>query len=519
MSSRVKSRIGITGMAIVLLLAGAPVNGQTSVVEAWRSTAPATNGAMMDLDLADNVFVVGESIQTVVLRKFSPTGVLQWERIDPPAPERARASWVSTDPAGNAIVAAYRITGGNNSPAGWIVTKYDPRGNVVWRDIIPGGGGQTVRVETDGAGNAYVTGKMFVGTTIDAVTIKYAPNGTKLWTRAFNGAVASGDVPSSIAVSSDGARIAVVGATGSSFFTVIYDAQGNEVGRSVRTDLFPARDAAFGPLNALYVGTTSWTPATSNRMTLVKFGAAGNTAWTRFYEEGDFIYRVAVDSSGDVVAVGAGNLFLDWITIKVGPDGTRRWSRLYSATAGTDEIPAFLTIDRANAIYVTGRAGPIPPDPGINLLMMTTIRYEPDGTQAWVVNRDIARGLSVRVGADQAVYVLGEGQMLTVRYDQVTGGVPGPPSAPTSLTVTTASRTAIGLQWANGPGMQTAVRIERCTGANCTTFVQVAQVGGSSTAYLDGGLVRNTTYRYRVRAANDHGNSAYSNIVTARTTK
>ena len=519
MNRRVKWRIVIAGAALSLLAAGAQANGQTSVAETWRATAPATNGTMMDLDLADNVFVVGENIQTVVLRKFSPSGVLQWERIDPPAPERARASWVSTDPAGNAFVAAYRITGGNNSPAGWIVTKYDPRGNLVWRDIIPGGGGQTVRVETDGAGNAYVTGKMFVGTTIDAVTIKYAPNGTKLWTRAFNGAVASGDVAGSMDVSSDGTRIAVVGATGSSFFTVIYDAQGNEIGRSVRIDLSPARDAAFGPLNVLYVGTTSWTPTTSNRMTLVKFGPAGNTAWTRFYEDGDFVYRVAVDSSGDVVAVGAGNLFLDWVTIKVGPDGTRRWSRSYSATEGTDEIPAFLTIDRANAIYVTGRAGPIPPDPGINLLMMTTIRYEPDGTQAWVVNRDIARGLSVRVGTDQAVYVLGEGEMLTVRYDQETGGVPGPPSAPTSLTVTTASRTAIGLQWANGPGTQTAVRIERCTGANCTTFVQVAQVGGSSTAYVDQGLVRNTTYRYRVRAANDQGNSAYSNIVTARTTK
>jgi hypothetical protein len=67
---------------------------------------------------------------------------------------------------------------------------------------------------------------------------------------------------------------------------------------------------------------------------------------------------------------------------------------------------------------VTGRAGPIPDAIGISLLMMTTIKYAPDGTLVWVVNRDINRGVSVRVGTDQAVYVLGQGQMLTVRYLQ-----------------------------------------------------------------------------------------------------
>jgi hypothetical protein len=67
---------------------------------------------------------------------------------------------------------------------------------------------------------------------------------------------------------------------------------------------------------------------------------------------------------------------------------------------------------------VTGRAGPVPDAIGASLLMMTTVKYEPDGTLAWVVNKDINRGVSVRVGTDRAVYVLGQGQMLTVRYVQ-----------------------------------------------------------------------------------------------------
>jgi hypothetical protein len=250
------------------------------------------------------------------------------------------------------------------------------------------------------------------------VTIKYAPNGTKRWTRTFNGGFEAADVPSSIAVSPDGSRIATVGRSGPVFFTVIYDAQGNVIRRNVRSDLGTAHDAAFGPQNELYVGTSRYTQEKSDQMTIVKFGAGGATLWTRSYAAGDYIYRIAVDRAGDVVAVGVVDTYFDWVTLKVAPSGTSLWSRRYSATDGDDEVPAFLSIDAANAIYVTGRAGPIPRETGISLLMMTTIKYAPNGTLVWVVNRDINRGVSVRVGTDQAVYVLGQGLMLTVRYLQ-----------------------------------------------------------------------------------------------------
>jgi hypothetical protein len=114
--------------------------------------------------------------------------------------------------------------------------------------------------------------------------------------------------------------------------------------------------------------------------------------------------RRNVDHAGDVVAVGVVDTYFDWLTFKVAPDGTRLWSRRYSTTDGDDEVPTFLAIDAANAIYVTGRAGPIPRAIGASLLMMTTITYEPSGAQAWVMNRDINRGVGVRVGTDQAVY-------------------------------------------------------------------------------------------------------------------
>ncbi|MGH3366289.1 MAG: hypothetical protein ACRDOY_03710 [Nocardioidaceae bacterium] len=167
-----------------------------------------------------------------------------------------------------------------------------------------------------------MTGTMFRGNTVDAVTIKYAPSGSKLWTRSFNGGVSIADLPTSIVVSPDGARIATVGRSGPAFFAVIYDASGVVIRRTVRLDLGTAHDAAFGPQNQLYVGTSRYTQQTSDQMTIVKFGASGATSWTRSYAAGDYIYRIAVDSAGNAVAVGVVDTYFDWVTLKVGSDGT-----------------------------------------------------------------------------------------------------------------------------------------------------------------------------------------------------
>src|SRR5205823_1351342 len=103
------------------------------------------------------------------------------------------------------------------------------------------------------------------------------------------------------------------------------------------------------------------------------------------------------------------------------------------------------------------------------------------------------------------------------------GGTPPPPdttapTVPTALTATPVSSTQINLGWGastDNVGV-TGYRVERCVGAGCASFAQVATPSGTSSS--DTGLTSNTTYRYRVRAADAAGNlSAYSNIVSATT--
>jgi PKD repeat protein len=91
------------------------------------------------------------------------------------------------------------------------------------------------------------------------------------------------------------------------------------------------------------------------------------------------------------------------------------------------------------------------------------------------------------------------------------------PIAPSNLVATAVSKTQIDLAWTDNATNEDGFKIERCSGASCANFSQIATVGANVRNYSNSGLKRNTTYRFRVRAFNGTGDSAYSNIVTVKT--
>jgi hypothetical protein len=99
----------------------------------------------------------------------------------------------------------------------------------------------------------------------------------------------------------------------------------------------------------------------------------------------------------------------------------------------------------------------------------------------------------------------------------VTQSTPAVPAAPSNLTASAVSRSQINLAWMDNASNESGFYIERCRGSTCTNFTQIATVGANVTSFADTGLIARTTYRYRVRAYNDSGNSAYSNIAKATT--
>jgi hypothetical protein len=92
-----------------------------------------------------------------------------------------------------------------------------------------------------------------------------------------------------------------------------------------------------------------------------------------------------------------------------------------------------------------------------------------------------------------------------------------PPGAPGTLTAT-ATGTQIALSWGaatDNVGV-TGYRVERCQGASCTTFAQIATPAG--TTFTDVGLATATSYSYRVRASDAATLlGPYSNTASATT--
>ncbi|MCC6858164.1 MAG: M36 family metallopeptidase [Bryobacterales bacterium] len=101
--------------------------------------------------------------------------------------------------------------------------------------------------------------------------------------------------------------------------------------------------------------------------------------------------------------------------------------------------------------------------------------------------------------------------------EATTQQAPAPPAAPTGLNAAAVSSSQINLAWTDNSGNEQGFKIERCQGAGCSNFAQVATAGAGATGYSDTGLAANTTYRYRVRAYNTAGDSGYSNEAEATT--
>jgi len=93
-----------------------------------------------------------------------------------------------------------------------------------------------------------------------------------------------------------------------------------------------------------------------------------------------------------------------------------------------------------------------------------------------------------------------------------------PPTAPGNLTATAVGTSQVDLSWTastSGIGIANYV-VQRCTGAGCTGFAQIATPAG--TTYSDAGLLAGTNYSYQVEAIDTAGNmSLFSNMASATT--
>ncbi len=93
--------------------------------------------------------------------------------------------------------------------------------------------------------------------------------------------------------------------------------------------------------------------------------------------------------------------------------------------------------------------------------------------------------------------------------------LPNPPGVPSGLGVSVVSQNELKLTWIDGSSDETGFKIERSLDG--MSFTQIDTAAENATSYSNSGLLPNTAYYYRVRATNDGGDSAYSNVASGTT--
>jgi hypothetical protein len=370
-------------------------------------------------------------------------------RYDGPAHLGDYATAVAVNNAGNAFVAGYGYRGMQVKHADYATLKYDGSGKLLWDaqyDDRRNGNDEIRAIAVDGAGFVYVTGRSEDSLSkndlkhYDYYTIKYNPNTGKVeWAQRYDNSSVLNAADEATALAVDQAGNVYVtgrsygGTTGFDFVTIKYNSSGAQQWvKRYNTSNNGDDEASAIALDAggnIYVTGRSQGSGTSFDYLTIKYDSSGTPVWQARYNNPDVngideAAAIAVDTSfntyvtGRSQGIGTG---YDYVTIKYDLGGTEQWVRRYDNNInGNDEATA-LALDAAGNVYVTGRS-----QGSATGLDYLTIRYDGLGNQVWRAryNNPNVNGAdeaaAIAVDASSNVYVTGRSQGGTLGLDYAT---------------------------------------------------------------------------------------------------
>ncbi|MDI6767397.1 MAG: T9SS type A sorting domain-containing protein [Bacteroidota bacterium] len=295
------------------------------------------------------------------------------------------------------------------------------------------------------SGFIYVTGWVTnKGTGSDFVTIKYKPDGEKIWEVYYNYSAKSADKAKAIAV--DTAKNVYVtgssngGASGLDYATVKYDSNGIEkwVVRYNGPGNGEDQPSALAVNDSMNVYVTGWSKGsgTDFDFATLKYNSSGDLIWEKRYNNSNMN---GVDSALGMVLNRYTDLFVtgtsvdsgyDYFTIKYNPaTGDSVWGVRYNGSGlGNDIARAIVRNTSTNDIFITGSSQNASGD-----YDYLTIGLTSNGGVKWIsrhdgiANRD-DHAYSLALHSNSRVYVTGKSiqtgtftDIVTIRYDQGSG--------------------------------------------------------------------------------------------------
>lgn len=407
----------------------------------WTKRFSTPNGenrpTAMKVDSTGNVYVTGVSASSKNLfdwmtMKYDTGGTRLWaKRGSGPGYLLDIPNALALDDDGNLYAAGTWAGFGTRND--YATAKIDPDGGYLWAKRYDGPAHNmdvATGVAVDKQKNVYVTGySLGTANNLDFATIKYAPDGTPLWVKRYNGALNLDDTPTGIAVDGNG-NVYVTGESHitsqiSRYVTIKYDTSGNlkweshydGPGTSAQGRNFPKGIALDGSKN-VYVTGASYNPTTTlTEYATVKYDTNGVRKWVKTYHDSgsgdDEPEALALDAAGNVYVTGTveSTKGIDSIpecaTVKYSTGGIEKWVQHYSAAAKIGDWGVSIAVDGAGNAYVAAAS-----DGGDTGDDYATIMYDANGVQKWVKRYNGPAGRSdypTAVGVDAAnnVYVTG----------------------------------------------------------------------------------------------------------------
>jgi hypothetical protein len=247
--------------------------------------------------------------------------------------------------------------------------------NVVpeWLVRLPVGASLTAGIAgivVDAAGVSYITGISGSSSNTDITTAAYAPDGSLLWSRTFNGPADWHDQARGLALGPGGLLHVTGNTPGPGSFAnlllLTYDAATGDLLNTIQYSGGPSKSehgASVATDAAGNVYVAGGTTGDGGDALILAFDPDGDLLWKRIWDgpalapySQDTAFEILVDPNGDPIVLIHGvmaSLHPDYVVVKYSAgDGTTIWDKKWGG-AGEDS-PRDMEIDAQGDVFVTG---------------------------------------------------------------------------------------------------------------------------------------------------------------------